>query len=234
MKKIVVINHKTYLTLNEAKNYGIDINDYIRGDQEVIICPSNIYTPYFTGKYNFSLGSQNISPLEITGETTGKMLKSYNIKYALVGHNERKNNLHETNKEINNKIKEAQKYNITPIAILGETYYEQQLKKSGEIITKTLKEYLKDTNDNIIIGYEPNYTFKEKQIPTKDHIEEIVKLIKQITKRKYNKEIKVLYGGNVSKENIKTLEQIKNLDGYLVGRKAINIKDIKEIFDEME
>lgn len=234
MKKIVVINHKTYLTLNEAKNYGIDINDYIRGDQEVIICPSNIYIPYFTGKYNFSLGSQNISPLEITGETTGKMLKSYNIKYALVGHNERKNNLHETNKEINKKIKEAQKYNITPIAILGETYYEQQLKKSGEVITKTLKEYLKDTNDNIIIGYEPNYTFKEKQIPTKDHIEEIVKLIKQITKRKYNKEIKVLYGGNVSKENIKTLEQIKNLDGYLVGRKAINIKDIKEIFDEME
>ena len=234
MKKIIVINHKTYLTLNEAKNYGIDINDYIRGDQEVIICPSNIYIPYFTGKYNFSLGSQNISPLEITGETTGKMLKSYNIKYALVGHNERKNNLHETNKEINNKIKEAQKYNITPIAILGETYYEQQLKKSGEVITKTLKEYLKDTNDNIIIGYEPNYTFKEKQIPTKDHIEEIVKLIKQITKRKYNKEIKVLYGVNVSKENIKTLEQIKNLDGYLVGRKAINIKDIKEIFDEME
>ena len=234
MKKIVVINHKTYLTLNEAKNYGIDINDYIRSDQEVIICPSNIYIPYFTGKYNFSLGSQNISPLEITGETTGKMLKSYNIKYALVGHNERKNNLHETNKEINNKINEAQKYNITPIAILGETYYEQQLKKSGEVITKTLKEYLKDTNDNIIIGYEPNYTFKEKQIPTKDHIEEIVKLIKQITKRKYNKEIKVLYGGNVSKENIKTLEQIKNLDGYLVGRKAINIKDIKEIFDEME
>ena len=234
MKKIVVINHKTYLTLNEAKNYGIDINDYIRTDQEVIICPSNIYIPYLTGKYNFSLGSQNISPLEITGETTGKMLKSYNIKYALVGHNERKNNLHETNKEINNKIKEAQKYNITPIAILGETYYEQQLKKSGEVITKTLKEYLKDTNDNIIIGYEPNYTFKDKQIPTKHHIEEIVKLIKQITKRKYNKEIKVLYGGNVSKENIKTLEQINTLDGYLVGRKAINIKDIKEIFDEME
>lgn len=234
MKKIIVINQKTYLTLKEAKNYGIDINDYIRTDQEVIICPSNIYIPYFTGKYNFSLGSQNISPLEITGETTGKMLNSYNIKYTLVGHNERKNSLNETNKEINNKIKEAQKYNITPIAILGETYYQKELKKSGEIITKTLKEYLKDTNDNIIIGYEPNYTFKEKQIPTKQHIEEIVTLIKNITKRKYNKEIKVLYGGNVSKENIKILEQIKNLDGYLIGRKAINIKDIKEIFDEME
>ena len=234
MKKIIVINQKTYLTLKEAKNYGIDINDYIRTDQEVIICPSNIYIPYFTGKYNFSLGSQNISPLEITGETTGKMLKSYNIKYTLVGHNERKNSLNETNKEINNKIKEAQKYNITPIAILGETYYQKELKKSGETITKTLKEYLKDTNDNIIIGYEPNYTFKEKQIPTKEHIEEIVTLIKNITKRKYNKEIKVLYGGNVSKENIKILEQIKKLDGYLIGRKAINIKDIKEIFDEME
>ena len=234
MKKTVVLNHKTYLTLNEAKNYGIDINDYIRNDQEVIVCPSNIYIPYFTGKYNFKIGSQDISYLEITGETTGKMLKSNDIKYALVGHNERKNNLNETNKEINKKIKEAQKYNITPIAILGETYYENELKKTGEIITKTLKEYLKDTNENIIIGYEPNYTFEKFQIPTKEHIEEIVNLIKQITTRKYNKNIKVLYGGNVSKNNIESLEQIKNLDGYLIGRESIKIKDIKQIFDKME
>ena len=162
------------------------------------------------------------------------MLKSNDIKYALVGHNERKNNLNETNKEINKKIKEAQKYNITPIAILGETYYENELKKSGEIITKTLKEYLKDTNENIIIGYEPNYTFEKSQIPTKEHIEEIANLIKQITTRKYNKNIKVLYGGNVSKNNIESLEQIKNLDGYLIGRESIKIKDIKQIFDKME
>lgn len=234
MKKTVVLNHKTYLTLNEAKNYGIDINDYIRNDQEVIVCPSNIYIPYFTGKYNFKIGSQDISYLEITGETTGKMLKSNDINYALVGHNERKNNLNETNKEINKKIKEAQKYNITPIAILGETYYENELKKAGEIITKTLKEYLKDTNENIIIGYEPNYTFEKSQIPTKEHIEEIANLIKQITTRKYNKNIKVLYGGNVSKNNIESLEQIKNLDGYLIGRESIKIKDIKQIFDKME
>lgn len=234
MKKTVVLNHKTYLTLNEAKNYGIDINDYIRNDQEVIVCPSNIYIPYFTGKYNFKLGSQDISYLEITGETTGKMLKSNDIKYTLVGHNERKNNLNETNKEINKKIKEAQKYNITPIAILGETYYENELRKTGEIITKTLKEYLKDTNENIIIGYEPNYTFEKSQIPTKEHIEEIVNLIKQITTRKYNKNIKVLYGGNVSKDNIELLEQIKNLDGYLIGRESVKIKDIKQIFDKME
>lgn len=234
MKKTVVLNHKTYLTLNEAKNYGIDINDYIRNDQEIIVCPSNIYIPYFTGKYSFKLGSQDISYLEITGETTGKMLKSNDIKYTLVGHNERKNNLNETNKEINKKIKEAQKYNITPIAILGETYYENELRKTGEIITKTLKEYLKDTNENIIIGYEPNYTFEKSQIPTKEHIEEIVNLIKQITTRKYNKNIKVLYGGNVSKDNIELLEQIKNLDGYLIGRESIKIKDIKQIFDKME
>lgn len=234
MKKTVVLNHKTYLTLNEAKNYGIDINDYIRNDQEVIVCPSNIYIPYFTGKYNFKLGSQDISYLEITGETTGKMLKSNDIKYTLVGHNERKNNLNETNKEINKKIKEAQKYNITPIAILGETYYENELRKTGEIITKTLKEYLKDTNENIIIGYEPNYTFEKSQIPTKEHIEEIVNLIKQITTRKYNKNIKVLYGGNVSKDNIELLEQIKNLDGYIIGRESIKIKDIKQIFDKMK
>ncbi len=234
MKKTIVLNHKTYLNLNDAKTYPIDINEYIRNDQEVIICPSNIYIPYFKGKYNFKLGTQDISNLEITGEITGKIIKSFDIKYTLVGHNERKNYLNETPKQINNKIKEAQKHNITPIIIIGETYYENELRKTGEIITKTLKEYLKDTNEDIIIAYEPNWTYKDKQIPTNKHIEELTTLIKNITTKKYNKNIKVLYGGNITNENIKALEQIKTLDGYLIGKNSSKVSNIIQILNKME
>ena len=136
MKKIIVLNHKSYLTPKKAKNYAIDINDYIRSDQTVIICPSNIYLPYFEGKYNFLLGSQNISSSNITGEITGNLLKETGVNYCIIGHPERKNSLGETSKQINEKIKEALTNNITPIVIVGETYYEYEMKKSGEIITK--------------------------------------------------------------------------------------------------
>ncbi len=121
MKKIVVLNHKSYLNYDEAKKYPIEINDYIRRDQTVIICPSSIYVPYFKGKYSFKLGSQSINTNNITGELTGNTLKSIDIKYVLIGSNDRKNNYEEN---VNKKIKEALSYNIRPIIIVGETYYE--------------------------------------------------------------------------------------------------------------
>ena len=236
MKKIIVLNHKSYLTPKKAKNYAIDINDYIRSDQTVIICPSNIYLPYFEGKYNFLLGSQNISSSNITGEITGNLLKETGVNYCIIGHPERKNSLGETSKQINEKIKEALTNNITPIVIVGETYYEYEMKKSGEIITKQLKEYLYriESDQNIIICYEPNWSFQDKQIPTKEHITEIIKLIKNITKRKYNANIKVLYGVHISKENIAKMDEIPILDGYLIGKSSIDIKQIKAIFDNIE
>ncbi|MGM9878812.1 MAG: triose-phosphate isomerase [Bacilli bacterium] len=236
MKKILVLNHKSYLKPKEAKKYAIDINDYIRSDQTVIICPSNIYLPYFEGKYNFTLGAQDISYSNITGEVTGALLKETGVKYCLIGHHERKNQLGETSKQINNKIKEALANNITPIIIVGETYYEYEMKKSGEIITKQLKEYLyKITPDqNIIICYEPNWSFQDKQIPTKEHIIEMVQLIKSITKRKFNENIKVLYGGHITKENITKIDKIPILEGYLIGRSSIEVTKIKEIFDNLE
>lgn len=236
MKKIIILNHKSYLTPKNAKNYAIDINDYIRSDQTVIICPSNIYLPYFEGKYNFLLGSQNISSSNITGEITGNLLKETGVNYCIIGHPERKNSLGETPKQINEKIAEALANNITPIVIVGETYYEYEMKKSGEIITKQLKEYLYkiEKDQNIIICYEPNWSFQDKQIPTKEHITEIVNLIKNITKRKYNENIKVLYGGNITKENIAKLDKIPILDGYLIGKSSIDIKKIKAVFDNIE
>ena len=236
MKKILVLNHKSYLTPKKAKNYALDINEYIRSDQTVIICPSNIYLPYFEGKYNFKLGAQDISNSNITGEVTGNLLKETGVKYCLIGHHERKNLLGETSKQINEKTKEALANNITPIVIVGETYYEYEMKKSGEVIAKQLKEYLyKITLDqNIIICYEPNWSFQDKQIPTKEHIIEIVQLIKNIIKRKFNENIKVIYGWNITKENITKIDKIPILDGYLIGKSSIEVQKIKEIFDNIE
>lgn len=236
MKKIIVLNHKSYLNQKQAKNYAVDINDYIRSDQTVIICPSNVHIPFFSGKYNFYLGSQNISAKNITGETTGELLKSSGVKYAIIGHHERINNKIEEQKDINEKIKEALNNSITPIIVIGETFYENQLKKTGEIITKQLKTYLKDIDvkQDIIIAYEPNWTFEGKQIPTQKHIYEVVDLIKNIIKRNYNVNIKVIYGGHITKENIQELDKIPNLNGYLIGKTSTSLIEIKKLFNIME
>ena len=236
MKKTIVLNHKSQLTLQQVKNYLLDINDILRKDLDIIMCPSNIYIPYFNGKYNFHLGTQNLSPKSLNGEVTGKVLKSSGVEYAIIGHHERTTYLHETENQINDKIKNALENCITPIVVLGETYEKFQLKKTGEVIGKQIKEYFKDieVKNDIIIAYEPNWTFEGKQIPSKEYVTEVVDLIKNIINRKYHEQIKVIYGGHITPEIMPIINKIPNIDGLLIGKSSCSIKTLKEIFDILE
>ena len=236
MKKIIVLNHKSYLKHEQAKTYPININNFIRNDQTVIICPSSIYIPYFKGKYNFKLGSQTIEENNITGGLTGEVLKSIEVKYVLIGTNDRKNEYEETAKQINKKIKEAIEYNIRPIITIGETFYEKELNKTLDVLAKQLKEYLKDieVKQDIIINYSPNWSYQGKQIPKENYIYEVIDFIKNYIKRKNNVNIKVTYGGNITKENIMKLDNIKNIDGFLIDKPSINLKEITEMLNMIE
>ena len=223
MKKTIVLNHKSNLTFPEVQNYLLDINDIIRTDINCIICPSNVYIPYFKGKYNFSLGVQNLNNSSLNGEVTGKVLKSLGVKYALLGHHDRTNYLHETKEEINKKIKDALDNCITPIVILGETYYQ-------------IKDYFKDieVGKDIILVYEPNWTFKDKQIPSKEYVTEVVDLIKNIIQRKYHENLKVLYGGNITPNIIPIINKIPNIYVILIGKSSTSLKTLKQIFETLE
>ena len=236
MKKIIVLNHKSYLNHEKAKKYPLEINNYLRMDQTIIICPSSPYFLYYKGKYNFKLGSQSISDKNITGELTGELLKSLEVDYVLVNANDKTNEQEPNPKQINNRIKEAINNGIKPIITIGETYYEQELNKTADIIVKQLKDYLKDieVKQDIIINYYPNYSYKGKQTPKEKNIYEVVDFIKNYMKRKYNVNTKVIYGGNVTIDNIEKLEQITNIDGYIIEESSINIKEIVDILNKMK
>ena len=234
MKKTIILNHKSDLTLQEVKEYLLNINDIVRNDLNTIICPSPIYIPYFTGKYKFKLASQNISTNSLTGEITGEVLKSTSVEYVLIGHHDRKE--YENSKIINEKIKEALKHNITPIVILGETYYQKELRKTGEVISKQLREYFQgiEVNQDILLVYAPNWSYKGKELPTREYVTEVVELIKNIIKRKHNANLKVLYGGHVTPSNVKTIDKTPNIDGILIEKSSTNIEKLKTILDIIE
>lgn len=235
MKKILVLNHKMYLTYNEIENYIRKIKDNIRSDLDVIVCPSSIFIPYFTGKYDFLLGSQNLCSKLITGEISGKQLKSFNVKYTLIGHSERKTLMNETNKDINDNIRESLNNNITPIVCIGETLEQKERKKTGEVIVKELKEYFYDIDvkEDIIIAYEPTWVTKSNKIPSNKYIYEAVELIKNIMLKRYNVNVKVIYGGGVNSHNIESLNKISNIDGYLLGELSTEPSKLLEIMNKI-
>lgn len=236
MKKTIVLNLTIDLNYNEIKNYLLNVNDILRRDLNYIMCPSYLYIPYFKGKYNFYLGAQNISSKPLTGEVTPRSLKSLEVKYTIIGHHDRINNLKETPQEINEKIKIALENCLSAIVVLGETYENYQLKKTGEIIGKQIKDYFQnvEVDKDIILVYAPNWTFQGKQIPSKEYVTEVISLIKNIINRKYHKNLKVLYGGNVTPDIIHIINKIPNIDGLFIEKENATLKVLKQILDILE
>ena len=124
---IIVLNNKCHLTKEEFKKYQQELKE-ITSTHKLILCPSTIHLTNFNLD-NMELGSQNVSQFEQgahTGEISSQQLKSYKVQYCIVGHSERRRENQETSKEINAKLKNLLKNEITPILCIGETLKERK------------------------------------------------------------------------------------------------------------
>lgn len=229
MKKLIIGNLKNYMMSSEIVNYLKKVDKI--DDKNVIICPSNIYIPYFLKK-GYSVGIQNINELDktCTGEITPSQAKSLGINYTIVGHSERRINLKETDIDINKKIIEAQKYNMKIILCIGETLEEKEMLKTSIVLKKQLLNSLKNTNlKNIVIAYEPIWAIGTNKIPSIKDIASTTSYIKELIKKNFDSDIKVLYGGSVNSTNIG--EIIKEVDGVLIGKASTDGSDFLKIIE---
>ena len=149
-----------------------------------------------------------------------------NVSYCIVGHSERRKYQQETNREINEKIKNLLKVNIIPILCVGEEKEERQKQIEKQVITKDLEEATQGLSEEekskIIIAYEPIWSIGTGIIPQIREIDDVVELMKD--KFPNNK---ILYGGSANEENIETLNQISKIDGYLVGGLSLKPEQLK-------
>lgn len=225
MAKLVIGNMKMNLTLDNIK-------DYLKGfrkNENVVICPSSIYIPYFL---EYKVGIQNVSDKEMgayTGEVSCKQCQSLGISYAILGHSERRDYFKESNELINDKVKECLKNGLKVVLCVGEKKDEDAKTVIFEQIKCCLK--MVENIDDVIIAYEPIWAIGTSVTPTNEQIKEVTEYIKQLIRISYNKEIKVLYGGSVSEKNIEELTKIPNVDGFLVGGASTKIDEFNKIIE---
>lgn len=235
--KFVIANHKMLMKSTDVNDYLKKIKRKIKSEQ-VIICPTNIFIPYFL-KQSFQVGIQNVFYEEkgaYTGEVSPSQAKSMEINYAIVGHSERRNYFLETNQEINQKIKLCLKNKLKVILCIGETKEEKRNGKTEQILEKELIENLEGIKNlkNIIIAYEPIWAIGSKKTPTVKEIDIHIRYIKQIIKKHYHFDnICVVYGGSVNEKNIEEISKIESLNGVLVGGASINPDEFIKISEIM-
>ena len=237
--KYLVCNLKANKTKDELKSYEKEISKILTIPTiELIICPSLPFL-YLFQSLNYSLGSQDVSMFEegsYTGETTANQLQSINVKYALVGHSERRKLLLENNKMIISKIKKSYHSHIKPIYFIGET--EKDKLKINKRLKKQLLTIIDEVPDykrtKMIIVYEPRWAIGTGIIPSNEEITIRIKEIKSIIKEKYNLELPVLYGGSVNEDNIDELVKIDELDGFVLGESSKESSEVEYIYQKIQ
>ena len=225
--KLICANFKMNLLKKDIISYLETIDKKIDKDK-IIFFPSNIYIKYFY-QNNYLVGSQDISFKEfgsVTGDTSIQQIKEEGITYTIIGHSERRKYFLDNN-YIKEKVNLALLNQVKIVLCIGEdlkTYEENNtfllLKKE---IDEAIFSNLTLINDNnLIIAYEPIWSIGTGKIPTKECLKKTILAIKKYIKEKYNLQLKVLYGGSVNLENIDFLQEIKEIDGYLIGGSSLD------------
>ena len=205
---------------------------------KLVYCPPyTLIYPFFEKIKNTSIdiGAQNCHEENnfgaFTGNINSKMIKNLGAKFVIIGHSENRSN-GENDLLINKKIKSALKNNLTVIFCIGESNIEKRKKKTNRVLRSQILNGLKGvrSNNKIIIAYEPVWSIGTGVVPKNMELMKNIQFIQFTINQNFNfKKIKIIYGGSVSPKNIKDLNSITSLDGYLIGGASQSSKKLIDI-----
>lgn len=233
MNKLIVLNHKMSLLYDDLYTYIERLNN-ISTENDIIVCPSDMYLEAFLNNCDWSVGAQNFNynlDNEHTGETSTDQLKSLGVEYALIGNYDRIREFNENTTIINSKLVAALDANIIPILCFGEDIDEDY----KEVLPKLLDGYLKDIEniEFIMFAYEPIYAINTGTLPSIDKIKEITMFINDYLESKYKKKPLLLYGGSLDSSNVRDIINIDSINGVVAGSISSDIKEVERIFNNI-
>ena len=142
-RKVIAGNWKMNMLPADTINFIEGLAPLVKdSENEVILCVpyTDLFYALLTAQNtNIKIGAQIMQFEEkgaYTGEVSGKMLKSINVEYVIIGHSERRQYFNETDETVNKKIKAAFANGLKPIVCVGETLEQREAGKTVEIITK--------------------------------------------------------------------------------------------------
>ncbi len=198
-----------------------------------IICSPVIYLNLLqTNEKNLFFGAQDVSVYNqgaYTGEVSAEMLQEKKTNFCLVGHSERRQYFQENNEIIKLKITNLINKNIVPVICVGETMEEKEKKITKSVLLRQLEEGLPDTSnyENTLIAYEPIWAIGTGYTPSLQDIQEVHEYIKKIDKKFNN--FRVLYGGSVKSTNSRDINDLKSVDGCLIGGSSLKVEEFNKI-----
>ncbi len=242
---LVAGNWKMNLTLAQGLELvnGIWHGLPFPGRVEVVAAPPFLLLPALASHLKtsyISLAAQNLHHEErgaYTGECCASQVREAGADYAIIGHSERRQYVHETDALINKKLHISFRHGLTPILCVGETLEERERGDQEIIIRNQLVDGLRDLSPSqaprAVIAYEPVWAIGTGRTASPDQAQEIHLFIRSLLAELFgapiSEQIRILYGGSVKPENSSELLSLPDVDGALVGGASLKAEDFVAI-----
>lgn len=245
-KSFIVANWKMNPdTLDAAVRLAADIERALPTpmNADVVVAPPFPFlAPVGRALKKSMLGAQDMFWEETgayTGEVSGRELASLRVRYAIIGHSERRMHFGEDDAAINKKARAAVSQGIAPIICVGER------ERAGADIPPIVSEQAraafagikKESLRNIVVAYEPVWAISTTAGASgADAPERIFRARLAIEKSiadRYDpaaaKKVRIIYGGSVRPGEIGAIIKEGHMDGALVGGASLSPKEFGEI-----
>lgn len=250
------MNRKTLIAANWKMNLGVEeslkyFSHLTRGplsfiNVDIVICPpfTSLYTASVAlQETSVVLGAQNCHFEDsgaYTGEISPAFLKELACQYVIVGHSERRQIFKETNADIAKKLRRVLDSEMTPIFCVGETEAERKGSETYKVVEEQLREGLAKVDrseiEKIVIAYEPVWAIGTGNTATPAQAGEVHTFIRNYLAKHYGMSfavaVRIIYGGSVKPDNIRTLLREPDIDGGLIGGASLNPEHFMDIVRE--
>ena len=183
------------------------------------------------------LGAQNVHWEEqgaYTGEVSPLMLQGL-VKYAIIGHSERRQYFCETDESVNKRLKAALAHGLTPIFCMGETQAEREAGQTEDVLTRQVNQGLESVpwSAACVIAYEPVWAIGTGLAASGEQANETVRFVRRLVAKAFGEELaqatRIQYGGSVKPENAREFLAQPEIDGALVGGASLDAEAFAEI-----
>jgi triosephosphate isomerase len=203
---------------------------------EIVICPpfTNLAAAVDAAKGTpIRLGAQNIAWARegaFTGEISGPMLTAVGATHAIVGHSERRQYFGETDETVLKRTEAALEVGLTPIVCVGERLEERESGNTEAVLVGQFQKGIAGLSAQqfarIVIAYEPVWAIGTGKTATPEIAADAHRTIRAQVREKFGKEagdaVRILYGGSVKPDNVKSLMAQPEIDGSLVGGASLD------------
>ena len=229
---IICGNWKMYKTVEES----LALVDEMLDDLDTFDEVETVLAPPFMALYpilelvedtSIRLAAQNMFYQDegaYTGEISPLMVREL-CDYVIIGHSERRRYFHESNEDVNLKVKAALRHDLTPIIAVGEDASQREADQTVSVISSQVQTALRDVSPedagSLVIAYEPLWAIGSGSPATGELAQQVALLIRRTVADLFGQPtadlVRIQYGGSVTEANIAEFISQPDIDGALVG-----------------